>query len=286
MERRVVVIGRGKMGKALHVAARARASGPWALVRSSILKAPKRSKGVAMTWVLALRDAGIADAAAALAPVVQRGDVVLHLAGMLGPEVLSAAKAAGARVASMHPLCAVVEGNTRHVTLRGSAFAAEGDPEAVREAKRVARDVGGTLVEIRSVDRARYHGAAAMVATGGVAIAQAAEALFAASSTPAPDEAALRAMIASLLRSVASNVAVVGPRRALASPLMRDDTGTVSRHLDAMASQPEVRDLYRAAVALVVETLDAMKAVKPETVAEARRLTRAAGERAERPRSA
>lgn len=274
MERRVVVVGRGKMGKALAGAAYPRASGAYRLVQSSFLKSPKRPKGAAVTWVLALRDAGIADAAAALAPVVQRGDVVLHLAGMLGPEVLSAAKAAGARVASMHPLCAVVEGATRFVPFSTAAFAAEGDPEAVREAKRVARDVGGTLIELRSVDRARYHGAAAMVATGGVAIAQAAEALFASASTPPPDDKALREMISSLLHSVAANVAAVGPKRALASPLMRDDTGTVSKHLDAMASRPEVRDLYRAAVALVVENLDAMKTVKPETVAEARRLTR------------
>lgn len=285
MERRVVVIGRGKMGKALRAAACARASGACRLVPSSFLKAPRRPKGAAVTWVLALRDAGLIEAAVALAPAVKRGDVVLHLAGMLGPEVLVAAKAAGARVASMHPLCAVVEGDARHL-LWGSAFAAEGDPEAVREAKRVARDVGGSLVALEAVDRARYHGAAAMVATGGAAIAQAAEALFASSSTPPPDEEALRAMISSLLRSVASNVAAVGARRALASPLMRDDTRTVSKHLDAMASRPEVRDLYRAAVALVVETLDEVKAVKPETVAEARRLTRPWADRGESPRSA
>lgn len=276
VERRVVIVGRGKMGRALLAAARPRTVGPYRLVPSSFLTAPKRPAGGGVTWVLALRDNGLAEAARALSPALARGDVVLHLAGMLGPGVLHFASKRGAHVASMHPLCAVVEGNTRHPPLHGSAFGVEGDRLAVLEARRVARDIGGAVIELRGVDRARYHGAAAMVATGGVAIAQAASSLFTSSSSPPPDDEDLRVMVASLLRSVANNVLGVGARAALASPLLRDDTATVAMHLDAMAPTPEVRALYRAAVALVVESLAERAAVKPETIAEARRLTASA----------
>ncbi len=272
--RRVVVIGGGKLGTALMRSSRPRVSGAYILKRWSFLDGPKRPAKGPATWVLALRDRGLAEAARKLGPVLERGDVVLHLAGMLGPEVLAPAKEHGAHVASMHPLFAVVQGIRRRAPLYGSVFAAEGDAVAIREAKAVARDVGGSLVALKSVDRVRYHGAAALVATGGVAIAQGATALFASSANPPPNDGALRAMVASLLRSVANNVSGVGAERALASPLLRDDTVTVERHLDAMAATPEVRSLYRAAVALVVETLAASSAVKPETIAEARRITR------------
>jgi predicted short-subunit dehydrogenase-like oxidoreductase (DUF2520 family) len=167
----------------------------------------------------------------------------------------------------MHPLVAVARGNTGDVC-EGGAFVFEGDLGARREATALVRALGGTLVVARSVDRARYHGAAALVATGAVAIAQAATELFAETLVPSPDERHLRALVASLLRSVASNVEAVGARRALASPLLRDDTETLAKHLSVLP--PSARAIYRVAVASVLDALEAEGLVAPATVHRAR----------------
>lgn len=273
--RATLIVGAGRMGAALYAVARRRGGLPGGrLLRRvggrALLASPRRPRAVGrVTWVLALRDGDLPAAVARLAAVAARGDVALHLAGMLGPDALDGLRARGCAVGSLHPLVAVARGNTGDVC-EGGAFVFEGDAGAEREARALVRALGGTLVVARAVDRSRYHGGAALVATGAVAIAQGATALFEAAVTPAPAERELRAAVASLLRSVASNVEAVGARKALASPLLRDDTAAVARHLDAMG--PRARALYRAAVALVLDALEADGAVRPETVAAARRL--------------
>lgn len=273
----LLLVGAGRMGTALHAILRRRRSLPdrYVLRRvgaRALLARPTRPRGVgAVVWVLAVRDGDLAATVDALAGVFARGDVVLHLAGMLGPGVLHGARAHGAAVGSLHPLVAVARGNTGDVA-EGGAFLFEGDARAKQAARVLVRALGGTLLVADAVDRARYHGGAALVATGAVAIAQGATTLFESALTPPPSEEQLRAAVASLLRSVASNVEAVGARQALASPLLRDDTATVARHLAAMGPWPTTRGLYRAAVGQVLDALEADGTVKPSTITEARRL--------------
>ncbi len=275
MKRAVVIVGAGRMGAAIAAVIRRRGglSGGRRLGRvggRDFLVRPRRPRGAQrVTWVLALRDGDLPRAADGLGALVARGDVALHLAGMLGPDAIGSLRPRGCAVGSLHPLVAVALGNAGDVC-EGGAFAFEGDRAARAEARALVRALGGTMLEAAAIDRPRYHGGAALVATGAVAIAQGATALFASAITPAPDEAGLRAAVASLLRSVASNVEAVGARRALASPLLRDDTDTVARHLAGMPAA--IAALYRAALAVVLEVLEGEGAVKPETLAAARRL--------------
>lgn len=274
----VVIVGRGRLGSALARALRARRAGVSTRAGRTLATARvRRPAGRSVLWVLAVRDGALDATARALAPSLRRGDAVLHLAGMLGPEVLAPAREGGASVGSFHPLRAVVTEAVGSDPMAGSAFLFEGDRGALREARALAKCLGGRVIVASSVDRARYHGGAALVATGAVALAQGAALLLASSVRPRPSERALRAAVVSLLESVAINVGRAGPERALASPLLRDDTRTVGRHLDAMASASgAVASLYASAVAVVLDALEATAAVKPETIAEARRLVAAA----------
>jgi predicted short-subunit dehydrogenase-like oxidoreductase (DUF2520 family) len=271
----LVVVGKGRMGAALYASLR-----PWyspashVAGRAAANEPVKRPRSAPVTWILAVSDRVIPAVCDALAPAVEPGDCAFHLAGMLGPEALATLQTRGARVASLHPLYAVAAAEPRITTLSAPAFVFEGDRAALAEARKIARRCEGTLVVASRVDRARYHGAAALMATGAVALAQGAARLFAESLTPAPTDTQLRAMTGSLLRSVAVNVNAVGLDRALASPLLRDDTDTVARHLGAMDAEPAVRDLYRAAVALVIEALERNALVSPETITKARALVK------------
>ncbi len=269
---RFVVVGLGRMGAALRASLRGRLVGVRYVARRDLAGFARRTQR-RVCWVLAVRDAQVADTVDALGDRIGRNDAVLHLAGALGPSVLAAARARGAAVGALHPMFAVAAGNARRDGLVGAAFTFEGDPGARSAARAIVRALRGTMIDARRVDRAAYHGAAALLATGAVALAQGAARLLARAVEPAPDDAQTRAAVRSLLVSVAHNVEAVGAQRALASPLLRDDTDTVARHLDAMEPDPAVRELYRAAVSLVLDALETHALVKAETVSEARRLT-------------
>lgn len=265
--RAIVVVGRGRIGTALVRSLRAAGVAVRAIAgRDLSARSPRRTRPTA--WLLAVSDRHVP---ALSARVGTRGDVVIHFAGMLGPDALDGARARGAAVASLHPLVAVSSARSDPSLLHG-AFLAEGDRAAVAEARRIVRALRGTLHVATRVDRARYHGAAALVASGAVALAQGFAALASGALDPPPTPDWTDDAAASLLRSVAANVVHDGATRALASPLMRDDTDTVARHLAAMEAAPSAREIYRAVLRQVIEALAREGAVRPETIARARAL--------------
>lgn len=274
-----LVVGRGRMGSAL--ARSLRAAGAHLVLlpaRSAEGAHFKRLGGAPRTFFLAVTDRHIDETAARLAPGLGRGDVVFHLAGMRGPDALAALKARRCAVASLHPLVAISGVDPPGEFTERPTFLVEGDRAAVAEAKRVAKALGGVCVVATAVERAAYHSAAALVATGAAALAQGAAQRLRLSLTPAPSPREERAMIASLLRSVARNVEAHGPEGALASPLLRGDTGTVRLHLDALDAVG-AGALYAAALGVVLGAAEAGGVVTPETVAAARALLRERSQR-------
>ena len=264
-----MVLGLGRMGNAFVALARAHAV-PVAGCPSRGVP-PERLHDAPLVWLLAVSDRAITEVCKSIAPALRPGEVVLHLAGARGVEVLAPARAVGASVGALHPLAAIAT-RAPAGSLAGAAFLVEGDPGAVQVARDIAALAGGRLVVAHRVDRARYHAGAALVASGAVALAQGAAWLLADAVDPTPSEGDLRAATASLLMSVARNIEQVGPDAALASPLLRDDTETVARHLAVMAGDPTVRALYRAVLARVLVPLERGGQVRPETIAAARAL--------------
>jgi len=259
------------MGRALVALARTHGQ---AVTTSAARGAPiVRSANGATLWVLAVSDAAIAAVTRSLVPSLRAGDVVLHLAGARGLDVLADARGLGVAVGAMHPLAAVATLDPPG-DLTGAAFMVEGDPAAIEAARSIAALAGGQLVVADSVDRSRYHAGAAMVASGAVAIAQGASWLLGSAVSPPPTEDDLRAAIASLLVSVARNIRHLGADASLASPLLRNDVETLARHLGAMAGDPTVHSLYRAVLARVLVPLESDARVSPETIAAARALAK------------
>lgn len=249
--RSLAVIGRGRLGeglaKALEVAG--------ADVRLTKGRAPRI--GDAEVLVLAVPDPAIAAVAERLGPELN-GRVVVHCSGSLGPQVLSAAKDAGAAVGAMHPLVSFAD-RRRPPALAGTSFVIDGDRRAVAAARAIATAVGAHPV-LAPIHGAAYHAAAALSANGAAALATVAVRVVEALGMKPRDA---RRAIGALLRTVGENVERVGVPAALSGPVMRGDADAVDRHRRALSAVDP--DALRAYDAIAPAILDcATRAGLPE----------------------
>src|SRR5688572_21117933 len=85
---------------------------------------------------------------------------VLHTSGALSSDVLTPLARAGLYTASIHPLISVSDPKSGAVAFRGAFFCIEGDPKAVRIARRKDEDLPGTSSSMPSKSKPLYHAAA------------------------------------------------------------------------------------------------------------------------------
>jgi predicted short-subunit dehydrogenase-like oxidoreductase (DUF2520 family) len=176
-----------------------------------------------------------------------RGRVVLHTSGALGSEALRALARRGAAVASMHPMQAFGKG--RRPRLRGVCFAIEGQPAARRLAARLAREMGGVPVFLRSGSKAAYHAGCSFASPQLLAVVEAATQLLV-KRAGFRREQAVRALMP-LAKQTLENFEHLGARGAWTGAVARGDQATIRRHLKELARWPaEYREAYVALVKL------------------------------------
>ena len=180
-----------------------------------------------------------------------RGSVVLHTSGATDSGALEVLRAHGATIGSMHPLQSF---SGVHVpSLEGRVFAIEGETQAVRVARQIARELGGSPVRVAGGKKLLYHAAAAMAAGHILAVEEAATQLL--GSLGMKRREAVRALLP-LTRQVLDNFETLGPRAAWTGPLARGDFKVVRAHLQALRDSPEEFVLaYEALSRLAVRVL-------------------------------
>ena len=265
----VAIVGAGNLGTALALAlrevgyriesvvariygnslARARrlatATGARAVVGSDEVKAR-------ILW-LCVPDGEIARAAASLAEGFQgRGRIALHSSGALGSETLEPLRRKGVAVASVHPLMTFVRGSRPSLT--GVSFAIEGDPVAVRAARRMVRDLGGESYSISRKEKKAYH-------TWGTFASPLLTALLATTEEVAAlagvtKKAARQRMLPILLQTV-RNYGKIGAAAGFSGPIVRGDVETVRRHLEVLRTRRVPRQVYVALARAAMEYLPA-----------------------------
>ncbi|HTJ83749.1 MAG TPA: DUF2520 domain-containing protein [Polyangiaceae bacterium] len=242
----VAIVGTGKVGRTL---GRALVASQVDVRSISARRGDLRKVGGARVVVVATRDADVARTALALAPQLEPGAVVLHVAGALGVEILAPLRAHRVAVGSAHPLLAFADPK-RPPPLEGGALVLDGDGPAVRAGRALARATGMVPLHLPGLDRPTYHAAAALFANGTIALAAASAELLEAAGV-APSRAP--ALLAPLLASVAKNLHHLGVVRALTGPVRRGDAAAVRAHGAALrAHAPHLVPLYRALVAAQV----------------------------------
>ena len=153
---------------------------------------------------------------------------VLHTSGALSSEVLSPLRAKGWSTCSVHPLMSVSDAND---SIEGAFWSVEGDARAVRIAKTLVRDLGGTSFSIRTADKPLYHAAAVMTSGNVTALFDVAlEMLVECGLT----RKTARRILQPLLVSTVHNLETKDPAQALTGTFSRGDVETVKRHLAAL----------------------------------------------------
>lgn len=170
------------------------------------------------------------------------GQVAIHCAGALGLDALAGARTRGALAGCLHPLQSFPEGTGGAARFRGIACGVEGDGAVAGALEALCRDLGATSFSLAGVDRARYHAAAVFASNYVVALHAAAERAWTLAGLPG---ARAREALAPLTLGTAGNVARLPLHAALTGPIARGDADTVARHLTALATAPDLADLYR-----------------------------------------
>lgn len=154
--------------------------------------------------------------------------VVLHTSGALSSEILAPLRARGWSTGSIHPLISVTDPQT---PLAGAFWCVEGEPRAVRLAKKIVRDLGGTSFSINSAEKPLYHAAAVMTSGHVTALFDVAlEMLVACGLT----RKTAREILQPLLVSTVNNLETHDPAAALTGSFARGDIETIKRHLAAL----------------------------------------------------
>ena len=194
-------------------------------------------------WFCVTDDA-IASAARSLAAGAEwRGKIALHSSGALTSDELVSLRRRGAAVASLHPMMTFVHGTAP--SLAGVAFAVEGDPAAVRKARRIARALKGSVLTLRKDAKVLYHSVGSFSSPMVIAALATAERVARAAGIPARQAAAIMHPI---VRRTIENYLERGAAAAFSGPITRADLNTIRRHLDALEKVPAARQAYVALV--------------------------------------
>src|SRR2546422_2233634 len=197
------------------------------------------------------------------------GRIVAHTSGALSSLALAPLKSRGASVASIHPLASVAAPRP-DVEFRGTPFAIEGAPKAVRVLRGMVLDIGGLPVTIPREAKALYHLIACILSNDLVA--------FLACGFErdmglglGPRQAAR--LYLPLIRGTVENVAGLGPVKALTGPISRGDIATLRLHTEALRTLPaDVRRLHRILALRSTDLALRARTITPELAARTARL--------------
>lgn len=165
----------------------------------------------------------------------------VHLSGAQDRTPLASLKGAGIRTGVFHPLQTFRKDPQAVKNIAGSAIGIDADPPLHDLLTHAATAIGGEPFDLRGVDRARYHAAAVLVANYTVTLLAEAEAL--ARQAGLDGERAHRGLLR-LLTGTVDNLHATSPAEALTGPAARGDDVTIQRHLDALAPDPTLQQVY------------------------------------------
>ena len=199
----------------------------------------------AAVWMLAVSDDRIAEVAQQLAANGSLQDaLVFHCSGAKASSELAPLRAAGAFVASVHPVRSFADPVQVAQAFDGTFCGVEGDARALALLVPAFERIGARTVAIDAGAKTVYHAASVFASNYLTTVLDAALRAYQAAGVP---EAVARELARPLATETLANVFRLGPETALSGPIARGDTATVARQQAAVdAWDPASGALYRA----------------------------------------
>ena len=194
------------------------------------------------------------------------GQSVVHCSGADSVNSLEPARKQGASVGAIHPLQTFASVEQAINNISGSTFALEAQEPLLGTLKDIATTLDGTWIELTASDKVLYHAAAVIACNYLVTLVKLATDLW--QTFNVPPERATHALLP-LLHGTIANIERVGIPQCLTGPIARGDTGTITKHIDA---------LEKAAPALLPTYLDLGRQTIPIALAKGRIDEQQAGE--------
>ncbi|MDQ1815101.1 DUF2520 domain-containing protein [Massilia sp. CCM 9210] len=185
-------------------------------------------------WMLAVGDDQIGAVCAQLAGAqALTGAIVFHCSGAKSSAELAAASAAGALVASVHPIRSFADPALVAQHFDGTFCGTEGDADALAVLMPALASIGAQPVAIDAQAKTVYHAASVFASNYLVTVLDAALRAYQAAGVPEP---VARAMAQPLASESMANVFRLGAAAALSGPIARGDMHTVARQQAALAA--------------------------------------------------
>jgi len=186
----------------------------------------------AQVWMLALSDDRIGEVAAALAQSQDFGGaVVFHCSGAKASTELAPLRAAGAVVASVHPVRSFADPAAVASAFDGTFCGVEGDADALARLVPAFEAAGARIVPIDAAAKTVYHAASVFASNYLTTVLDAALRAYRAAGIP---EEVARELARPLAGETLANVLRLGAEKALSGPIARGDTATVARQQAAV----------------------------------------------------
>ena len=165
--------------------------------------------------------------------VAPPGAVVLHTCGYLGAEVLAPLHEFGYETGALHPVVAITR-NSAAQSFEGILFGVSGSEPARIRAESISHILGGNSVLVKEQSRGLYHGAAALLSGGMVALFAEAESCLTEALEDVDEQTdarlAARQILRKLLESTTNNLIEKAPMDALTGPVSRGESEVVKGH--------------------------------------------------------
>jgi len=176
---------------------------------------------------------------------------VIHMSGASSLDILSSAKSAGAKVASIHPIQSFANIELAIEKLPGSYFGVTAEGETKDVALSIVADLGGKPIEISDENKTLYHAAACIASNYLVALLHLAEQVYGAAGM---DKSIALEAAMPLIKGTISNIESVGTVAALTGPIARGDVKIVKQHLESLKKLDE--NVINAYKVLGIQTVD------------------------------
>jgi predicted short-subunit dehydrogenase-like oxidoreductase (DUF2520 family) len=177
----------------------------------------------------------------ALSPLI-KGKYIFHMSGAGGLDLLEPAKKADAAVASIHPLQSFSSIDNAIQNIPSSYFGITADAKAKTRAETIVLALGGKPIYISSKQKSLYHAAACVASNYLVSLLNVVESIY--QSIGISEKDAKKAYLPLIYGSL-KNIEFSGSIQALTGPIVRGDSGTIQKHVDAInANLPQYASLY------------------------------------------